>query len=233
MTAKKKANTQKTTKTPRKKYGILFDLDGTLWDSREGVAESWNEYLDTIPGNTYHMTTERLQSLMGLTMDRIAAAFFDQETPERAMELLTGCTDNENDYLSRHGGILYPDLEETLSLLHEEYFLAIISNCQEGYIEAFLKYHRLEKYFDDTENYGRTKLEKGENIRLVVERNHLTKALYVGDIMGDYNSTMEAGLPFIHAAYGFGTVPEGTPAIQNLPELPKTAKKVFEKTKEL
>ncbi|MBO4389757.1 MAG: HAD family hydrolase [Lachnospiraceae bacterium] len=228
VASRKKKNTSKTEK---KEYGILFDLDGTLWDSAEGVAESWNEYLDQIPGNTYHMTVERLQSLMGQTMERIAYAFFDRETPERALELLKGCTDYENEYLSLHGGVLYPDLEETLAILHKNYFLAIISNCQEGYIEAFLKYHQLEKYFDDTENYGRTGLEKGDNIRLVVERNHLKKALYVGDIMGDYNSATEAGIPFIHASYGFGTVPEGTPAIRKLSELPEEAKKVFENMK--
>ena len=97
-----------------------------------------------------------------------------------------------------------------------------------GYIEAFLKFHKLAQYFDDMENYGRTLLSKGENIKLVVERNALTEAVYVGDIMGDYNSTMEAGLPFIHAAYGFGQVPEGTPRITDIRQLPQRAKEVFE-----
>jgi phosphoglycolate phosphatase len=85
----------------------------------------------------------------------------------------------------------------------------------------------LEKYIDDTENYGRTLHGKGDNIKLVVERNHLDKAVYVGDIMGDYNSTMEAGLPFIHAAYGFGTVPAGTPAIEDIRQLPEKAAEVI------
>lgn len=117
---------------------------------------------------------------------------------------------------------MFDGLEDTLKKLREMgYFLAIVSNCQMGYIEAFLQYHKLGAYFDDTENYGRNLQDKDVNIRLVVERNHLDKAVYVGDIMGDYNSTMKAGLPFIHAAYGFGTVPEGTPRIRDIRELPE------------
>ena len=129
-------------------------------------------------------------------------------------------------YIEEHGGILFDGLEETLAALKEEYFLAIVSNCQEGYIEAFLKHHKLEKYFDDTENYGRTKRCKGDNIRLLVERNNLD-AVYVGDTMGDYDATMQAGLPFIHAAYGFGTVPEGTAKINDIRELPEKVKEIF------
>jgi phosphoglycolate phosphatase len=68
---------------------------------------------------------------------------------------------------------------------------------------------------------------KSYNIKLLVERNHLEKAVYVGDIMGDYNATMEAGLPFIHAAYGFGTVPEGTPRITDIRQLPERVKDVL------
>jgi phosphoglycolate phosphatase len=56
---------------------------------------------------------------------------------------------------------------------------------------------------------------------MVVERNNLDKAVYVGDIMGDYESAMKAGIGFIHAAYGFGTVPAGTPFINSITELPE------------
>jgi len=200
--------------------GIIFDLDGTLWDSSEAVTDSWNEVLDGIPGNRYHMTTELMQSLMGKTMDEIAYAFLDKETPERALELLAKCMDHENDYIRSHGGSLYEGLRETLEILHEEYFLAIVSNCQDGYIQACLSYHRFGDLIDDYESFGGTGLLKADNIKLVVERNKLDRAVYVGDVMGDYNSTMEAGLPFIHAAYGFGKVPEGTPAIKDLRDLP-------------
>ncbi len=208
------------------KKGILFDLDGTLWDSADGVAKAWNAAIEKMRLN-YHVTEKTVQGFMGKTMEAIAYALFDRETPEDAVKYLKECTDLENEYLEEHGGVLYEGLEETLEKLHSEYFLAVVSNCQIGYIEAFMKAHKLEKYFDDFESYGNTLLEKGENIRLVVERNHLAGAVYVGDTMGDYNSTMEAGLPFIYAAYGFGQVPEGTPEIASIRDLPDMARRLL------
>ena len=209
-----------------KKKAIIFNLDGTLWDSAQAVVDSWNEKITYFPDIDYYITMEQMYGYMGKTMEEIGLSFFNTVSKERALELLKICMDYENLYIEEHGGILFDGLEETLAALKEEYFLAIVSNCQEGYIEAFLKHHKLEKYFDDTENYGRTKRCKGDNIRLLVERNNLD-AVYVGDTMGDYDATMQAGLPFIHAAYGFGTVPEGTEKIDDIRELPEKVKEIF------
>ena len=209
-----------------KKKAIIFDLDGTLWDSAQAVVDSWNEKIQFFPDIDYYITLEQMYGYMGKTMEEIGLAFFNTVSKERALELLKICMDYENLYIEEHGGVLFEGLEETLVALKEEYFLAIVSNCQEGYIEAFLKHHKLEKYFDDTENYGRTKRCKGDNIKLLVERNNID-AVYVGDTMGDYDATMQAGLPFIHAAYGFGTVPEGTAKVDDIRELPKKVKEIL------
>ena len=210
------------------KKAVLFDLDGTLWDSAEGVAASWNEALAEM--KRPERTDEAgIHSVMGKTMDVIAHEFFPRESPEVAERMMNFCLLRENDYLRRHGGILYEGLEDTLKALRKEgYFLSIVSNCQEGYIEAFLAYHGLEKYFDDTENFGHTGHGKGYNIRLVLERNEIDQAAYLGDTLGDYDAAMEAGIPFIYAAYGFGHVPEGTPAIRDIRELPSALDKMAE-----
>lgn len=206
------------------KKGILFDLDGTLWDSAEGVAVSWNLAL-TRMGRPERLTVERIHGLMGMTMDDIARACFPTVSFEQAKAILDVCMQEENDYLLHHGGILYEGLEDTLrELKRQGFFLAIVSNCQEGYIEAFLTHHHLEQYIDDTENFGRTGHGKGYNIRLVTDRNRLDRAVYLGDTRGDFDASSEAGVPFLHAAYGFGTVPEGTPAIRELRELPGWAR---------
>lgn len=203
------------------KKGIIFDLDGTLWDSAQAVVDSWNVVIDSLPDFHKRITVEDMESLMGKTMDDIAFTYFDSVSRKRALEILQACMDYENEYLEKVGGILYPHLEEVLEDLSKDYFLAIVSNCQCGYIEAFLKYHKLEKYFDDKECFGNTKQEKDANIRIVAERNQLEKAVYVGDVLGDYHSTTKAGFPFIWAAYGFGDVPQAEYKIDALTQLRK------------
>lgn len=201
------------------KKGIIFDLDGTLWDSAQAVVDSWNVVIDSLPDFHKRITVEDMESLMGKTMDDIAFTYFNTVSPDRALEILQACMDYENEYLEKVGGILYPHLEQVLADLSKDYFLAIVSNCQSGYIEAFLKFHKLEQYFDDFECFGNTKQEKDANICLVVKRNNLEKAVYVGDVKGDYLSTTKAGLPFIWAEYGFGEVPQAKYKISALTQL--------------
>ena len=159
--------------------------------------------------------------VMGLTMDKLADIIFSEYPKEERMYLLEQCGNNENSYLRRHGGELYPDLEKTLIRLKEKYPLYIVSNCQSGYIEAFLEHYGFGKYFEDIECYGNNLKVKGDNIALIMERNGLDKAWYVGDIQGDHDSAVQAGAGFIHAKYGFGTIKETVPELERFSDLPE------------
>ena len=157
--------------------------------------------------------------IMGKTMDVIAKLLFPEISEKEQETLLAECCRIENDYLREHGGVLYPDLEDTFKELKKTYELYIVSNCQKGYIEAFLDHYHFWDYFSDIECYGNNLLQKGDNIRLLADRNHLDEAVYVGDIQGDYDASRKAGVGFIHAAYGFGIVPEAQYKIQSFSEL--------------
>ena len=215
------------------KLGIIFDMDGTLWDSAEGVAACWTEVVRReYPNKEVEapvITTEKIQSVMGLTMDKLAEGVFPELNEDERMALLDKCCNAENAYLEKHGGILYPDVENTLINLKKKYHLYIVSNCQSGYIEAFLTYYGFGKYFDDIECYGNNNLKKGDNIRLVAERNSLDKAVYVGDIQGDYIASVEADVSFIHAAYGFGQMVQKVPVIHEFSELETEVDKLWQK----
>lgn len=209
------------------KKGIIFDMDGTLWDSAEGVAKSWTRVVNAEYGTERVITAEEIQSVMGKTMDKIAEILFGELEEKERLALLEKCCEDENEYLKEHGGILYPELEETLKELQKEYHLYIVSNCQSGYIEAFLDHYGFGYYFEDMECFGNNGLQKGENIRRLAERNGLTDAVYVGDIQGDYDATMEAGFIFIHAAYGFGKINAETPMIHEFCELPEVVRTIL------
>ena len=209
------------------KKGIIFDMDGTLWDSSGGVAACWTEVVRKEYDPDKVITKEKIQSVMGLTMDKLAEGVFPELPYDERMELLDKCCNAENAYLEKNGGVLYPEVESTLQKLSEKYHLYIVSNCQSGYIEAFLKYYGFGKYFEDIECYGNNQLKKGDNIRLVADRNELDASVYVGDIQGDYIASMEGGAGFIHAAYGFGEMEQETPVINEFSELPHVVEKVI------
>ena len=98
--------------------------------------------------------------------------------------------------------------------------MAVVSNCQEGYIPAFIESMQMQKYFSDYEEWGRTGMEKADNIRLVMERKGAGKAVYVGDTQRDSDSAHEAGIPCIFASYGFGHIGDADAVINSFDELP-------------
>ena len=115
--------------------------------------------------------------------------------------------------------MIYNGVPETIKALSKKYPLYIVSNCQDGYIEAFLKNSGLGGYFKDFTCPAYTGRLKGENIRIIMERNGLDEAVYVGDTQGDANACKEAEEPMIFASYGFGEVEGEYPSIQAFTEL--------------
>ena len=113
------------------------------------------------------------------------------------------------------------------ALKKEGYGLAVVSNCQTGYVAAFLASSGASDLFLDYEEWGRTGLSKGENIRLVMDRNGYTKGIYIGDTKKDQEATLQAGLPFIHAAYGFGKAENPDGIINALSDLPEVVRKLL------
>lgn len=211
------------------KKAIIFDMDGTLWDSADNVAISWNIAMGKFGYKRAPINEADMQSVMGKTMDKIAEILFDKVEGEERKALLELACKEENDYLRAHGGVLYPDIRTTMEALKQEYRLFIVSNCQAGYIEAFLDFYQFHDLVEDIECYGNNDKPKAENIALICERNQIdvADAVYVGDIQGDYDASMLAGVKFIHAAYGFGTIDAQVPKLDTFSDLTKVIKTVF------
>lgn len=206
---------------------VIFDLDGTMWNSAGCASAVWNRVFSRHTEITWEMTSGRAEQLMGKTMDEIGRILFPEFPEEKRNRITEEFGLAEVEYLSENGAVLYDGLEETLKKLAREYGLYIVSNCQDGYVQAFLHAHRLAQYFSDMEMSGRTGLDKGSNIKLIMERNNIQSAVYIGDTETDEKASRIAGIPFIYAAYGFGKALAPDAVISSITELPECVKDIF------
>lgn len=210
------------------KKAVIFDLDGTLWDSSGCIYQIWNRVFERHEEIPFRVVKSDIGQYMGKTTDEIGRLLFPEQSTEFQRQILAECCIEEGVFLRENGAELYDGLEETLRILKLKYELFIVSNCQDGYIDAFLYAHKLGNYFADIEMSGRTGLSKGENILLIIERNQIEKSIYVGDTEGDEKASRYARIPFIHAKYGFGTAAAPDAVIDRLDDLPDTAAKFLD-----
>ena len=206
---------------------VIFDLDGTLWNSSVQVADSWNVVIEREVGKEHTLSADDIMSCMGLTMTEIADRHFAYLPEKERCELSHKCEQFENGYITEHGGVLFDGVEETLAKLKDMGVqMAVVSNCQEGYIKAFLDSMDMWKYFMDYEEWGRTFLSKADNIKLVMERNGASKGIYVGDIQKDADAAHKAGVDCIYASYGFGEITDAVATLKSFDELPAVLEKL-------
>ena len=198
---------------------IVFDLDGTLWDSTATVALAWQAAIRQLDFVKETITQARVQSITGLQYDVIFQTLFPGLSGQEREKLKQSCAAEELEYMHNYGGQLYEGLEPSLSYLKEKYRLFIVSNCQSGYIEAFLAHHQLGNYFEDFACFGDAERPKAENIRKVISRNALKAPVYIGDTQGDCDASTANNIPFIFAAYGFGQANRADARIDKLADL--------------
>jgi len=195
---------------------IIFDLDGTLWDSTGNVALAWEKArLQVGYDEVDSITRERVRSITGMAYDVIFEVLLPDMDIERRNYFKSVCAQSEIDTLEEIGGDLYPGLEETIKYLADRYKLYIVSNCQSGYIETFLDHCPVAGHFLAHQCYGTKGQPKAENINDIVNDHGLQAPVYIGDTNGDRDSAAKAGVPFIFASYGFGKVAEGMVATIN------------------
>ena len=206
---------------------LIFDIDGTLWNTTEIVAVAWQKATDEHGKSKAVITAELLKKEFGKTMDVIAEDIFpDITSPEERQELITLCCRYEHERLHAitsdvADSIMFDGVKDTLRELSYNHRLFIVSNCQKGYVELFTDKSGTDDIIEDHLCFGVTGTCKGETIMTLMERNGLSPedTYYVGDTLGDYEACQLAGIRFIFCKYGFGEVKTPYKAIDSFSEL--------------
>ena len=192
-----------------KPESLIFDIDGTLWDSRSIIVEGYNQVLTAAGHEDLCVTAEDLKRLFGKTMKEIADIMLTSLPEEERYPLMEKCIDTgDARLLNDPCDIGYPGVKETLEELHKRYRLFIVSNSQLGYPETTMEKLGITHLFQGHLCFGNTGTDKGTTIRILMEQHGIENAVYIGDTQGDYEAAMKAGLPFVWATFGFGE-PDG------------------------
>lgn len=184
---------------------LIFDIDGTLWDSRALVAEGYNIQLAKEGLSHLAVNAEMFIPLFGKVMTEIADIIFPSIPAPERYALMQRCMDTENVHLQNNPcNIGYPGIREAMEKLAKSRRLFIVSNSQQGYPELCIEKLGLTDLIQGHLCFGDTGTSKGKTIRTLMEKHGITDCAYIGDTQGDYEATVEANVPFIWAAYGFG-----------------------------
>ena len=115
--------------------GIIFDLDGTLWNATEVELKAINDVII----NEYDVDTitiEQLKNVMGVPLQEAASILFHKEKQKIGIEILEKSGILLDTYIKENrNSLLYDKVRETLNTLNKEHNLYIVSNCKNGYID--------------------------------------------------------------------------------------------------
>ena len=197
--------------------GIIFDLDGTLWDAVPTPVRGWNNGLDDL-GIDKRVTIEEIMAITGKPAQECMDIVFS-DLYSSYPNIGETMNQYEADALKRDGGKIYQGVKELLPELSQKFPLFIVSNCTEWYLELFFNFSNLKKHFQSWDCAGMSNAPKSEMLQNMVQSNNLNKPVYVGDTAGDEAAAKGAHMPFIYAAYGFGDCQEYIAACSTFQEV--------------
>ena len=189
----------------------MFDLDGTLLDTSEGILSSVRYIIDK--AGLPPLDEAELKTFIGPPIQNSLRRRFGL-TPEKAMELGNAFRERykETDLLK---AVPYPGIYELLGGLRAMGLRAAVATYKrEDYAVDLLAHFGFLPYFDLVRGSDPAgQLTKADIIRQCIRDLQVrdqSKAVLVGDTLSDAQGAKDAGISFIAAGYGFGYRPKDT-----------------------
>jgi len=188
---------------------ILFDLDGTLTDPKDGIINSIIYSLGKLGIN--ETDTKVLESFIGPPLrDSFLLRYHLSE------ELADNAINYYREYFSEKGifeNEIYPGVKALLDKLYnQKYNLFIATSKPTFYAEKIIKYFKLDIYFKNVvgSNLDNTRTDKSEIISHIVSTENLNvkESIMIGDRKHDIIGANNNLLKSIWVSYGYGSFDE-------------------------
>ena len=200
---------------------IIFDLDGTLWDTSTSCAIAWNNVILRNKINFREIFDSDIKKVAGKPHNECIRNIFTSLSENEIKTLIDETLIEVISVISKSGGKIYDGVIEGLESLSKNYKLFIVSNCQSGYIEKFLSINNLQDLFSDFECWGNSYKPKTINTKNLIAKNYLKNPIFIGDTKEDFIAAQNVSIDFIQACYGFGEEIEVCKKIINFQDLLK------------
>lgn len=208
---------------------LIFDLDGTLTDPREGILKSYAHAFEKMGLPRPDMTA--VQKYIGPPMREVFAELLGSREPVQMQAIIAHFRERFAD-VGLYENTPYDGIHETLTHLRDlGHPLLICTSKPRLYGERILEHFRLAPFFSAT--YGAemdgTRGDKRELLKYLLEREKLDpkECVMIGDRMHDAQAAHANGTRSLGVLYGFGNEAElraaGVHALCRTPrELPET-----------
>lgn len=190
---------------------ILFDLDGTLIESGEGIINSLHYAIEKM--GLPEQTSEDLRVFIGPPLLEQFMSYFDL-TKEEAKKAVTFYHERYHP-VGLYEGKPYQGIEHMLKELSEkDYILGVASSKPQHLVEEILQHVNYTHYFTlivgsgegDIRNTKRAVIK--EALREVSFDEKSDNVWMVGDKEHDVLGAREVGVPCVSVLYGYGTKEE-------------------------
>lgn len=185
---------------------IVFDLDGTLIDSRRDLADATNAMLVEL--GAAPLSTDTVAGMVGegasvLVRRALEAGGLDPETPDALNRFLARYDERLLMHTRAYHGIV-----ETLARLKTSCSLAVLTNKPMQATTRILEGLMLDRYFDRVVSgdspYGRKPNPAGLQHLIAAAGATPQSTVLVGDSRIDLETARRAGARICLARYGFG-----------------------------
>ena len=183
---------------------VIFDLDGTLLDTREGIVESVRHAANAL--GYRELPYAELLTFVGPPIQQSFIDHYgcDAETAQRAADIF-------RDYYKTAALLKATPYEGIFDLCGElkkrGIRMAVATYKREDYALILLKHFRFDDYCDPMHGAdGQNKLKKRDIVQLCMEEMGASPddTVLIGDTEHDAKGAREAGIHFLAVTYGFG-----------------------------
>jgi phosphoglycolate phosphatase len=200
---------------------ILFDLDGTIINSLDGIQSAFDLAHQEIYSTPNQVD---IKPFIGPPIGELLTSMNGERDSQR-IEAFIDVFKNKYDVTEYKKTILYEGMEELVkTLANKDYRLYIVTNKREKPSCIILKHLDLYDYFrriSCSDSNPETYISKNELVAEVLQDENLLpgETILVGDTRQDEAAAKHNNLQFVFAAYGFGDIKDAPYTIHKPVEL--------------